>query len=90
MCDQDSKIINFNNGNSKIIPNLIIDTNDIIASHSSYIGEIEEQDKFYMKSRGISEEDIKKLIYKGVLVGRFYFEEENEKEEFNKRINEWW
>ena len=89
VCDQDSKIINFKNGNSKIIPNLIIDSNDIIASHSAYIGEILEEELFYMKSRGISEEDIKKMIYKGVLLGRLYLED-SEKEEFNKIINEWW
>ncbi len=39
-CNQSSKIINFKDGNSKIIPNLIIDSNDIIANHSAYIGEI--------------------------------------------------
>ncbi len=90
MCNQDSKIINFSNGNSKILPNLLIDTNDIMARHSSYIGEIEEYNNFYMKSRGISDEDIKKLIYKAVLIGRLYLKEEKEKEEFNKIINEWW
>ena len=90
MCNQDSRIINFKNGNSKILPNLIIDTNDIMAMHSSYIGEIDEYDMFYMKSRGIGEEDIKKLIYKATLVGRLNIKEDDEKEELNKIINEWW
>ena len=87
-CNQSSKIINFKDGNSKIIPNLIIDSNDIIANHSAYIGEIGEEELFYMKSRGINEIDIKKLIYKGVLLGKMDLGEE--KEEFNKIINEWW
>ena len=87
-CNQSSKIINFNNGNSKIIPNLIIDSNDIIANHAAYIGEIKEDELFYMKSRGINMENIKKLIYKGVLLGKMELEEE--KEEFNRIINEWW
>ena len=87
-CNQSSKIINFKDGNSKIIPNLIIDSNDIIANHSAYIGEIGEEEKFYIKSRGIGEEDIKKMVYKATLLGKMELMEE--KEEFNKRINEWW
>ena len=87
-CNQSSKIINFNFGSSKIIPNLIIDSHDIIANHSAYIGEINEEELFYMKSRGINSEDIKKLIYKAVLLGKMELFEE--KEEFNKIINEWW
>ena len=54
-CNQKSKIINYNNGNSKIIPNLIINSNDIIANHSAYIGKIEDEEKFYLKTRGINE-----------------------------------
>ena len=87
-CNQSSKIINFKDGNSKIIPNLIIDSNDIIANHSAYIGEIGEEEKFYIKSRGIGEEDIKKMVYKATLLGKMELMEEEE--EFNKRINEWW
>lgn len=88
ICNQSSKIINFNLGESKIIPNLIIDSNDIIASHSAYIGEIGEEEKFYLKSRGISDKDIKKIIYRSTLLGKMELLEEEE--EFNKRINEWW
>ncbi len=88
ICNQNSKIINFNKGNSKIIPNLIIDSNDIIANHSAYIGEIGEEELFYMQSRGISKEEIRKLIYKAVLLGKMEMDEE--KEEFNKIVNEWW
>lgn len=88
ICNQNSKIINFNKGDSKIIPNLIIDSNDIIANHSAYIGEIGEEESFYMQSRGINRDDIKKLVYKAVLLGKMDLEDE--KEEFNKKINEWW
>ncbi len=88
ICNQSSKIMNFKNGNSKIIPNLIIDSNDIVANHSAYIGEINEEELFYMKSRGISSKEIQKLIYKATLLGKMELQEE--KEEFNKIINEWW
>ena len=88
ICNQKSKIINYNLGNSKIIPNLIIDSNDIIANHSAYIGEIGEEEKFYMESRGINSNDIKKAIYKATMLGTMKLDEEES--EFNKRINEWW
>ena len=88
VCNQKSKIINYDTGNSKIIPNLIIDSNDIIANHSAYIGEINEEESFYMQTRGISDFDIKKAIYRATMLGTM--ELSDEESEFNKRINEWW
>ena len=85
-CNQSSKIINFDQGNSKIIPNLIIDSNDIIANHASYIGEINEDDLFYLASRGLKIDIIRKLIYKAVLLGKM--ELEDEKDLFNQIIND--
>ncbi len=87
-CNQSSKIINFKDGNSKIIPNLIINSNDIVANHAAYIGEIGEEEKFYMKSRGINEENIRKIVYEVTLLGKMELDEE--KEDFNRIINEWW
>lgn len=87
ICNQASQIINFNDGNSKIIPNLIIDSNDIIANHSSYIGNINDEVSFYLESRGIRKEEIRKLIFKAVLLGKM--ELGSEKDDFNKIINEW-
>jgi hypothetical protein len=88
ICNQSSKIINFRKGDSKIIPNLIIDSNDIIANHSSYIGEIEEYLLFYMKSRGINKENVEKIVFRSTILGDMYLIDEEE--EFNKIINEWW
>ena len=87
-CSQNSKIINYANGNSKIIPNLIIDSNDIVANHAAYIGKISDEYIFYLKSRGLSDESIKKLFFKGILLGKMVLDEEEEK--FNQIINEWW
>lgn len=88
ICSQSSKIINYNNGNSKIIPNLIIDSNDIMASHASYIGNIDNDTMFYLESRGIKEENIKRLIYQSIMLGKMELDEE--KDLFDKLINEWW
>ena len=87
-CSQSSKIINYSNGFSKIIPNLIIDSNDIIANHAAYIGKINKDEEFYFESRGINKEIIKKLIYEATMLGKMDLDKE--KEEFNQIINEWW
>ena len=63
---QYSKIINYKDGNSKIIPNLIVDNNDVIANHSAYIGGFSEEDIFYIKSRGISEQEMYRLLYRSL------------------------
>ncbi len=49
------------------IPELMIDNNDVKCSHGATIGEIAESDIFYLRSRGISEEDARELIVKGFL-----------------------
>ena len=85
-CNQGSKILNFKNGDSKIIPNLIIDSNDIIANHAAYIGKIDDDTMFYLESRGIKKENIKKLIYKSCMIGKMQIDEE----EINQILNEWW
>ena len=84
---QYSKIINYKDGNSKIIPNLIIDNNDVIANHSAYIGSFSKEDIFYIKSRGINEREMYKLLYRSLLLGKMKLDEEEEL--FNKLLKEW-
>ncbi len=88
ICNQKSKIINLKNSNSKIIPNLIIDSNDIVANHSAYIGEIDQEIRFYMQTRGVGNNDLEKVIYKATLLGTMNLSIEND--EFKKIIDEWW
>ena len=88
ICNQNSKIINISNGDSKIIPNLIIDSDDIVANHSAYIGKIDDDIKMYFQTRGISNKGIESLIYKALLLNKMDLS--IEKEEFNQIINEWW
>ena len=87
-CVQNSKIINYGNGDSKIIPNLIIDSNDIYASHSAYIGNIDKETKFYLESRGLTEEEINNLFVKSIILGKMKLSEEASL--FNEKIKEWW
>ena len=87
-CRQNSKIINYNNGDSKIIPNLLIDSNDIYASHSAYIGNIDKETKFYLESRGLTEEEINNLFVKSIILGKMELSEEASL--FNEKLKEWW
>ena len=66
--EENSKIINMSDGDSKIIPNLIIDTKEIIANHSAYIGTFNNDDLYYLMSRNISRENAYKLLIKSILL----------------------
>ena len=67
--DEKSKIINIGDGNSKIIPNLIVNNQDVVANHSAFIGKFTEEEINYLKSRGISDETAKKLLLTSLLLG---------------------
>jgi len=85
-CLQDSKIIDMGNGNNYISPNLLIDNDDIAASHSAYIGKFKKDILFYMMSRGIAEEDCNYLLARGFLIGKMQLDEQK-KEEYEIFIN---
>lgn len=49
------------------IPGLEIEANQVRASHSASIGQIDEEQVFYLMSRGLDESDAKKTIVSGFL-----------------------
>ncbi len=49
------------------LPTLEINTNDVIAGHGSSFGNFNEEELFYLTSRGINKEKAKKLIIEGYL-----------------------
>lgn len=51
------------------IPSLIVETDNVSASHGGTVGEVDEAQIFYMMSRGISREDAVRVLVEG------YFEE---------------
>jgi Fe-S cluster assembly protein SufD len=51
------------------IPSLIVETDNVKASHGGTVGEIDEEQVFYMMSRGISRPDAVRILVEG------YFEE---------------
>lgn len=65
---QETKIITLGDSNNKINPNMFIGEDTTTAVHSSVIGSINEDDLFYMMSRGINYKDSINLITKGMIL----------------------
>lgn len=66
--DQNTKIIELGNTESKINPNMYIEENDVEARHGSVIGNFDDESIFYLTSRGIEEKEAIKLLIKGFLL----------------------
>ncbi|MFM8453221.1 MAG: SufD family Fe-S cluster assembly protein, partial [Acidimicrobiaceae bacterium] len=47
------------------VPNLEIETNDVKCSHASTVGPIDEEQRFYLESRGIRPEIAERLVVLG-------------------------
>ena len=82
--EEDSNIINLKDGDSKIIPNMIINNEDVSANHSAYIGKIKNEDIYYLESRGIPRSDIEKILLKASLLKGI---EDEVKKQFTSIIN---
>lgn len=66
--NQHTKIITLGDSNNKINPNMFIGEESTNAVHSSVIGSINEDDLFYMMSRGIDYNTCVGLIIKGMIL----------------------
>lgn len=77
--DQENKIINLVKGDSKILPNLLVDNYDVSASHSAYISDFDKEGMFYLKSRGISDNEARRLLLEGFLIGNLDVDDETKK-----------
>ena len=66
---QTSRALSFEDGQkSVILPELLIDENDVQASHAMSIGRMDEDQLYYMMSRGLSVAECTKLISTGYLM----------------------
>ena len=77
--DQENKINNLVKGDSKILPNLLVDNYDVSASHSAYISDFDKESMFYLKSRGISDNEARRLLLEGFLIGNLDVDDETKK-----------
>lgn len=65
--DEKIRILNINNGKSHILPNMYINTKNVIANHAASITDIDKNYLFYMNSKGIDNDKAKELIINGFL-----------------------
>lgn len=87
---QDSKIISLNNTNNNIInPVLLIDNYDTEGAHAAFIGKFNEEEVFYLQSKGIKKSDAYKLLLEGFLIGVMDIDD-HEKESLKEKFNIDW
>ncbi|HZJ86434.1 MAG TPA: SufD family Fe-S cluster assembly protein, partial [Erysipelotrichaceae bacterium] len=66
---QDSRILTISEKQSAtVLPQLLIDENDVEASHAATVGQIDENHLYYMQSRGLSEMESMALLMSGYLM----------------------
>ena len=65
------KLLNLNNSNNRILPNMLVSTNEVKADHFATISGINKDELFYLRSKGISEKDAVNLLEKGFITGLF-------------------
>ena len=75
--NQSTKIVTLGDSDNRVNPNMFISEEDVTAIHSSTIGSINEEDLFYLMSRGISYNDSVKLIIKGMILSNINPDMEN-------------
>lgn len=75
--DQDTKIISLGEIDANIKPNMYIEEDDVEARHGSVIGKFNEDDIFYLMSRGINKEESIKLLITGFILSNLSIDDEN-------------
>lgn len=83
--NQNNRIITLNDHKCHIEPILLIEENDVTANHAAYIGKFDEQQIFYLMSRGISRNQALQLLIKG-----FLLESVSEIDSIQKLIEQYW
>lgn len=76
---QNNRIITMNENPCNINPNLLIEENDVSAKHAALIGKFNEEEIFYLMSRGISREESIRLLTRGFLRDETVYTDEIQK-----------
>lgn len=63
-----AKILNKSDYSNVIIPDLIVNTSEVEANHGATIGHIDENQLFYMMSKGLNKYNASKTIEEGFLI----------------------
>lgn len=73
---EDIKILSLNELEHTILPNLIVDSENVTASHNATISSINKDNLYYLKRLCLSERESIKLIRDGFLIGNLDVKEE--------------
>lgn len=87
--NQNNRIVTFNENLCQINPNLLIDENDVSANHSAFIGKFNDEEIFYLQSRGIGYNEVIKLLIKGFLISNLKLDSQ-EIENLETIIKKYW
>lgn len=66
---EDIKAITTHNNSVKIMPDLLVKTDSVLAAHNVAIAPIGEEELFYLKGKGLEEKDATILLKEGFLKG---------------------
>lgn len=65
---EDIRVLTLNNNEHTIVPNMMIDSENVIANHNATISRVNEKELFYLNSKGLSYEKSIELIKNGFLI----------------------
>lgn len=82
-----SKVLLFDDSKGRSVPSLEIDENDLKAGHASTVGRPDENQLFYLRSRGLSEKEAERLIISGFFQPILQYLTEKEKLFIQNRIH---
>ncbi len=81
-----SKILLFDDAKGRSVPSLEIDENELKAGHASTVGRPDENQLFYLRSRGLSEKEAEQLIVTGFFEPIVRLLAPSEQKDIRKRI----
>ena len=68
---EDVRILNLNNFENKIKPNMLVSSNEVQADHFTTMSGINSDELFYLKTKGLDNETATKLLEKGFVLEIF-------------------
>lgn len=83
-----SKILLFDDAKGRSVPSLEIDENELKAGHASTVGRPDEQQLFYLRSRGLSEKEAAQLIVTGFFEPVIALLSQEDQKDIRRRIYE--
>lgn len=82
-----SKVLLFDDARGRSVPSLEIDENEVKAGHGSTIGRPDQEQLFYLRSRGLSERDAEVLLVSGFFAPIIKLLPKDKQKEVRQEIN---